>query len=101
MTPHSAVTDDTAMKASRPHSSWVPVDTGAWPASALVEHALAMFVEWREDAAAVAQTYAQWRAAPLPERSWRFAVYTAALDQEENSARAYAQSISQPERLEP
>lgn len=77
------------------------MDAGAWPASALVDHALSMFVEWREDVAAVDQTYAQWRAAPLPERSWRVAVYTAALDQEENSARAYSQSISQPERLEP
>jgi hypothetical protein len=83
MTAHSAFTNDTAMKASRPHASGVPVHAAAWPASALVKLALAMFVEWREDEAAVVQTYAQWRAAPLPERSWRFAVYTAALDQEE------------------
>ena len=45
-------------------------------------------VDWRESAAAVAETYARWSCAAGPERALRFAAYTATLDQEHQTAAA-------------
>lgn len=52
------------------------------------------YVCWREDAAAVSDTYLHWRAAPRADEAWRFSAYLAALDAEETSAGTYACAVA-------
>jgi hypothetical protein len=56
----------------------------------LIDEMLACYAEWRQEVWAVEETYRDWCAAPSAERDGRFAVYFAALDQEESAAAAYA-----------
>lgn len=74
------------------------MDVAAWPIPALVDRALATYVEWRETKDAVADTYAWWCVAPGGEAAARFAAYLAALDQEQAAAGVYAESINELER---
>lgn len=67
----------------------------------LVDEMLDRYIEWREYAAAAADTYRDWCAAPAREQALRFAAYTAALDHEEAAANGYAESIMQLERWLP
>ena len=67
--------------------------TSPKPAAQLVDELLARYVEWREDAAAVADAHGRWRAAPAAERAVAFAAYRAAVDQEESAAAAYAAAV--------
>lgn len=64
----------------------------------LVDELLAYYVDWRHDAAAVRRAYRHWAAASRAEEAWRFAAYTAALDQEEASAERYALILREVER---
>jgi len=52
------------------------------------------YVEWRESATAVADAYARWCFASRPERALQYAAYLAALDQEQNTAAAYADAVA-------
>jgi hypothetical protein len=63
-------------------------------ATDLVDMALSSYIEWRADADAAIGAYRRWIDAPPPERAQRFSTYTAALDQEEAGAAAYARSIA-------
>jgi hypothetical protein len=56
---------------------------------------------WSEDAAAVASAYSRWSEARAGEEAERFAAYTAALDQEQASAWAYARAVRDVERWTP
>lgn len=56
------------------------------------------YVDWRESARAVADAYTRWSFASGPERAQRFAAYTAALEQEEHTAAAYAETVTDLER---
>lgn len=94
MSGHPTVTHDSLMRVSLPQSSRTGGDARAWPVAALVDEMLAMYVEWRERAATVADAYARWCAAPPEEGTVRFAAYLATLDQEQATARDYADTIS-------
>jgi hypothetical protein len=59
---------------------------------------LASYVEWREDAAAVAEAHRRWSSAPADEAAWHYSAYMAALDQEESSAKRYAGALRDVER---
>jgi hypothetical protein len=56
---------------------------------ALIDEMLAYFDQWRQEVAAVEETYRRWCAAPSAERDRSFGVYIAALDQEEAAAIMY------------
>ena len=49
-----------------------------------------LYVEWREECAAVQSAYERWRAAPRDDGAVAFAAYRAALDREEGASNAYA-----------
>jgi hypothetical protein len=68
----------------------------------LVDELLSRYVDWREDALAVADAYTRWSSAPAGEQPWRFVAYVAALDLEEASAKSYAVAVTELESsLEP
>jgi hypothetical protein len=46
----------------------------------------------------LADSYRRWSSAPAGEQAPRFAVYIAALDEEQTAAATYAESISELER---
>jgi hypothetical protein len=73
-------------------------DILARPMSRLVDEMLDRYVEWREDATAVAECYRRWSGAPAREEAWRFSVYMAALEQEESAADTYAAVIAELDR---
>jgi hypothetical protein len=64
----------------------------------LLDDLLDSYVDWRESARAVADTYARWTFASGPERALRFAAYTATLDREQKTAAAYAEVVTDLER---
>jgi hypothetical protein len=64
----------------------------------LVDDLLDGYVDWRESTRVVTDTYARWFFASGPERTPRFAAYIAALDQEQNTAAAYAEAATDFER---
>ncbi|HWF24808.1 MAG TPA: hypothetical protein VG275_05145 [Solirubrobacteraceae bacterium] len=53
------------------------------------------YVTWREACGAVAVTYEGWLAAGREDREIAFNVYSAALDREEDAARAYQVAVAQ------
>lgn len=61
--------------------------------SALVDHLLELYCEWREDSARVQTAYERFASADSEDRDAAFAVYMAALDQEESAAQTYAEQI--------
>jgi len=93
MSAHPPVSHDSLMRVSLPQSSRTGGDARAWPVGALVDEMLAMYVEWREHADTVATAYACWCVAPPDERTARFVAYLATLDQEQASAKDYADTI--------
>ncbi|HTU84180.1 MAG TPA: hypothetical protein VMF57_01325 [Solirubrobacteraceae bacterium] len=101
MTAHPALTNYVLMRASHRQTRGIDVGTAAWPIPALVDNALAMYVEWREATDTVADTYGRWCIAPAGEEAPRFAAYMAALDQEQTAAGMYAGSIKELERWLP
>jgi hypothetical protein len=62
--------------------------------SALVDELLELYCEWREDSARVQTAYERFAAAEPEDRKAAYAVYLAAVDQEEAAARTYADQIS-------
>src|SRR5690242_17071306 len=61
--------------------------------SALVDHLLELYCEWREDSARVQTVYERFASADADDREPAFASYMAALDQEESAAQTYADQI--------
>lgn len=59
-----------------------------------VDEMIDRYATWREAAAAVSESYADWRAAPRVEEEWRFTTYLAALEAEETSAGHYALAVA-------
>jgi len=64
----------------------------------LVDDLLASYIDWRHDAATVRDAYSEWSAEYGAGAGFRFAAYTAALDQEQASAERYARFLSTVER---
>jgi hypothetical protein len=57
------------------------------------------YVDWREACAHIEVAYERWCRSERSDRHLAFAVYVAALDQEEHAARVYEQSIDRVRRL--
>jgi hypothetical protein len=58
-----------------------------------------LYLDWREEAAAVADAYALWADATADDKAARFAAFTAAIDREEVAARSYADVLANGERV--
>ena len=65
----------------------------------LRDEVIDMYLDWREEAAAVADAYAMWADAPTGERGRCFAAFTAAVDREEAAARSYADVLATDKRV--
>ena len=59
--------------------------SGGW-GDALID----LYIDWREECAAVHSTYECWRGAPRGDTAAAFAAYSAALDREERAGNVYA-----------
>jgi hypothetical protein len=70
------------------------------PLGPLRDEIIDLYLDWREEAAAVADAYARWSGAPAGEEGRSFAAYTAALDREEAAARHYADVLANDELLQ-
>lgn len=55
---------------------------------------LGCYLDWCEDAAAAAEAYERWSDASRAEEAMWFTTYMAALEQEEVSARSYAEVVA-------
>jgi hypothetical protein len=64
----------------------------------LLDDLLDGYVDWRDSARAAADAYRRWSVASLAERTLRFAAYTATLDQEQKTAAAYAEAVTDVQR---
>jgi hypothetical protein len=64
------------------------------PLRPLTDELVDLYLDWREEAAAVADAYASWAGAPAGEEGRCFAAYTAALDREEAAPRNYADVLA-------
>ncbi len=91
MTDHPGLAASERVRTSR-HLS------GLWAWEVLLDDLLDGYVDWRESARAVAEAYTQWSFASGPERAVRFAAYTAMLDEEQKTAAAYAETVTDVER---
>ena len=98
MTAHPGTTNNPPMAISDPPPNRTRARKPAWPMTNPADEALAYYLDWRADARAAAEAYAQWREAPDSEHATRFSAYTAALDQEEGAALQYAHAIDRLER---
>jgi hypothetical protein len=68
------------------------------PAADLVDRMLACYIDWREMADSVAETYRHWSAAPAEDQPAGFLTYSAALDREQAAAGLYARAVTEVER---
>jgi hypothetical protein len=68
------------------------------PAAMMLDDLLDQYVDWRGSARAVEDAYTRWSFASGPERILRFAAYTVSLDQEQKTAAAYAEAVTDVER---
>jgi hypothetical protein len=65
-----------------------------------VDHVLACYINWREDAATVRDAYARWSAAPPDaDETGLFSAYLAALDREQSAAASYALGMARLDAL--
>jgi hypothetical protein len=92
MTGHPGLLD-----ADRVRTSFRP--TEACTAEERLDDLIDGYVNWRESACAVGEAYVRWSGSGAPERAMRFAAYTATLDQEQKMAAAYAETVTDVERL--
>jgi len=67
-------------------------------AAGLADEMLAYHLDWRADAAAVADAYRAWQRAPAAQAAAQFAAYMAALDKEEAAAARYAMVVKNVDR---
>jgi hypothetical protein len=65
----------------------------------LADKAFQLYLDWRDECAAVDAAYRRWRGAARTESPFAFAVYTAALDREECAAVHYRTALAEGERL--
>jgi hypothetical protein len=67
-------------------------------AAGLADEMLAYYMDWRADAAAVADAYSVWQRAPAAREAAHFGAYMTALDNEEASAARYAMVVKNLDR---
>jgi hypothetical protein len=65
----------------------------------LADKAFQLYLDWRDECAAVDAAYRRWRHAARTESVFAFAAYTAALDREECAAVHYRTALAEGERL--
>jgi hypothetical protein len=53
-----------------------------------------VYVDWREESAALEDAYWHWSSAPEPDRDLAFAAYKAALDREEQASIVYQNQLT-------
>jgi hypothetical protein len=58
-----------------------------------------LYLDWREESAALGDAYACWGDASADDKAACFAAFTAALDREEAAARTYAEMLTNGESL--
>jgi hypothetical protein len=92
MTGHPGVGQSGPMAVPRERLGHIRIDTLGWPAIVLVDDLLVSYAEWRDGCDAVADAYERWSIAARSESDLRFAAFTAALDQEQTAASAYAEA---------
>ncbi|HEY8624577.1 MAG TPA: hypothetical protein VIL82_01100 [Solirubrobacteraceae bacterium] len=98
MTGHPGLSDPEHMRTSRNQPGPGRTDISSRPEAMLLDDLLDGYVDWRASARAVADAYTRWSFASGPERALRFAAYTATLDQEQKTASAYAEAVTDVER---
>jgi hypothetical protein len=64
----------------------------------MLDDLLGDYVDWSESARAVADAHPRWSFTSEPERALRFAASTATLYQEQKTAAAYAEAVTDLER---
>ena len=69
------------------------------PLRRLRDEIVDLYVDWREEAAAVADAYALWADATADDKAARFAAFMAAIDREEAAARSYADVLAAAQLL--
>jgi hypothetical protein len=94
MTTHTPVTQDAPMNTTN-QSAHQPL---AEPIAALVDAMLDRYIDWREDAAKVAEADRRWREAPRADEAELYSAYLAVLDQEHSAAIAYELAVRDVER---
>ena len=67
--------------------------------SRLRDEIIDLYLDWREEAAAVADAYELWADATADDKAARFAAFTAAIDREEAAARSYADVLANGDRV--
>ena len=77
------------------HPGSPALDSSDRPVPDPIDDALSAYSAWREEAAAVEETYRHWCAAPSAERDRRHGAYIGALDQEQAAAITYAIAASE------
>lgn len=98
MTTHPGASDHRHMAIFDSPSTGHGEESWALPLSRTVDHVLACYIKWREDAAAVRDAYGRWSTAtPEADKTGLFSAYLAALDQEQSSAGSYALGIARLE----
>lgn len=98
MTVHPALVNHESMRTAIDQPGPGRPDTSSWPVAIMLDELVDGYVDWREGARAVADAYARWSCASGPERTLRFAAYNATLDQEQKTAAAYAEAVTDVER---
>jgi hypothetical protein len=67
-------------------------------AAGSADEVVAYYMDWRKDAAAVADAYRVWVRAPAAQASAHFVAYMAALTEEEAAATRYAMAVKNLDR---
>ncbi len=67
-------------------------------AAGLADEMLAYYIDWRNDATAVADAYRIWQRGPAAQEAAHFAAYMVALDNEEAAATRYAMVVRNLDR---
>jgi hypothetical protein len=99
ITTHVGVAKHVGMPTERIPITALSLPLGSPPVD-LVEEMVVSYVNWREDAAAVADAYARWSQAGIGEEAQSFAAYCAALDQEQSAAAGYERAVASLERAQ-
>jgi hypothetical protein len=80
-----------------PHIS-TPGNTLVGLAAGSADEMLAYYLDWRADAASVADAYRVWQRASRPQAAAHFAAYMTALDKEEATATRYSMVVKNAAR---
>jgi hypothetical protein len=98
MTGHLALVDDQPVRTSRDQPTRLLTHTSSWSVAMMFNDLLDRYVDWLESARGVGDAYARWSGASGPDWPVRYAAFSAALDQEQNTAAAYASAVTNVQR---